>query len=99
MEMFKGLDCEVDLLLMSLRECHTYSVVEFVGGAILEALKDGKVPNSTTGPGITSHDNSMEAVKEEMMKEPLAVCLSISLDEILCKNNLDFFAFKFIFFS
>ncbi|XP_064405928.1 nucleolar pre-ribosomal-associated protein 1-like isoform X3 [Halichondria panicea] len=81
MEMFKGLDCEVDLLLMSLRECHTYSVVEFVGGAILEALKDGKVPNSTTG--TTSHDNSMEAVKEEMMKESLAVCLSISLDEIL----------------
>ncbi len=81
---------------MSLRECQTYSVVEFVGGAILEALKDGKVPNNITG--TTSHDNSMEAVKEEMMKEPLAVCLSISLDEILCKNNLDFFAFKFIFF-
>ncbi len=87
MEIFKELDCEVDLLLMSLREFHTYSVVEFVGGAILEAIKDKNMLKLTAG---TNDD--------EMMKGPLATCLSISLDELLCKNNL-LFRIKIHFFS
>lgn len=40
MELFKGFDCEVDLLLRTLRECHARSAVEWMGGAILEATKN-----------------------------------------------------------
>ena len=43
MDMFKEHDYEVTLLLMTLRECHVYHAVEFVGGAILEAIKVEKM--------------------------------------------------------
>lgn len=48
MEMFQGFDCEIDLLLMCLKEYHALSAVEFVGGAIMKAkLKVNSLLNVT----------------------------------------------------